>query len=183
MNEKLRAARGSPDLLMIGDVVLIPKPEERRRGTRVRTGRRVVFQVRRPDVFRLRVAGHGTYIAAFGPIDYVLRVGTAAAEGKLTKDPQTLEVPLPPGATTALLTIAGGRQMEFAIGGLGPVKEAEGAHARLVNLGYASPPTLGAPAADSRPSALASFQRDHGLAVTGELDEATQSAIASAYGG
>jgi hypothetical protein len=182
VNEKLRGVRGSPDLLMIGDVVNIPAPEERRRGTRVRTGRRVLFQVRGPDVLRLRLAGHGTYIAAFGPIDYVLQVGNAAAEGKLTRDPQTIEGPLPPTATTAVLTIAGGRRMEFAIGGLGPVDEADGAYARLVNLGFAPAPTLGAPGPDSRTSALAGFQRNHGLEVTGELDAPTRAAIVRAYG-
>jgi hypothetical protein len=81
-----------------------------------------------------------------------------------------------------LLTIAGSRRIELAIGGLGPVEEADGAHARLVNLGYAPPPALGAPGPDPRTSALAGFQRDQGLDVTGELDEPTQAAIVRAYG-
>jgi hypothetical protein len=72
-----------------------------------------------------------------------------------------------------------------SIGGLGPVEERDGAHARLLNLGFGREPaddrSLGS--ADPIGEALLAFQRRNDLPETGELDDRTQAAIRSHYEG
>jgi len=73
---------------------------------------------------------------------------------------------------------------ELDIGGLGPVSEAKGALGRLGNIGYvAQVHTNDAQRrADPLATAIARFQFEHGLPVTGELDDETQRRLQDEYG-
>ncbi len=179
-NAALRGKRSSPDLVMVGDEVVIPE-RERRRGATVATNRRVVFQVRPRDRLRLRVAGIGPMLAALGPIDYSLEAGSQRVEGRLEADGQLLEVLLDRSVDTAVLTLMGTVRHEFHVGGLGPAGEERGALARLTNLGY-DPPALSSPEERSPAGPVAAFQLRVGLPVTGELDVETVAALRTAYG-
>lgn len=191
-NEGLRELRGSPDLLLVGDEVHIP--DDGVRGVEVRAGDRVVFVARGPtDMLRVRVRGLGPFIAAFGPVPFVLEVGPEVVEGVVEED-QELCVPLDPGARRAKLTLMQSDVYELDIGGLGPVGEDEGAHARLVNLGFRGDLEPGGPAErddddgeeegdEPRVLAVRAFQGRHGLERTGRLDESTRARIETEYGG
>lgn len=127
----------------------------------------------------------------FGPVSYKFEVGDHVLEGKLEEDEQELCIPLVPSVQQAKLTLAGDVVHEFAIGGMGPVSEEKGAHARLVNLGFANDFVAGGPSGETAPTsepdplktAIAAFQALHGLCRTAELDEPTAEAIRAKYEG
>jgi hypothetical protein len=172
-NAGLRALRSSADMLMIGDEVHIPGPDDEP-SVEVPTGRRVVFVARRAtDLLRLRVTGVAAFVAAIGPIEFELEIGAERITGTIESDGQIIEAPLPPTAKTCVLTLGGSRRIEYAIGGIGPVAERNGAHARLVNLGFDAEPDR----------ALMTYQRLHGLEPTGVADEPTRLLILQHYGG
>lgn len=171
-NEGLRALRKSPDMLMVGDEVEVPGPDDAP-GVDVPTGRRAVFVARRPtDLLRLRVTGVAAFVAAIGPIEYELEIGGDRITGTIDQEGQVIEAQLLGAAKTCVLTLAGTMRFEYAIGGIGPVDEQQGAHARVVNLGF-----------DAEPAAsFTTYQRLHGLAPSGVADEPTRLRILQQYG-
>lgn len=191
-NDHLRRLRGSPDLVMVGDEIQIPEPEGWR-GVEVPTGNRAVFIVRgATDHLRLRVGGLGPFIAAFGPVSFVLEVGSQVLEGTIEEDDQELCIPLEPGARKAKLTLLGADVYELDIGGLGPVGEDEGAYARLANLGFRGDLEGGGDtggddergeAIEPLAQAVLAFQGRHGLERTGTLDDATRAMLEVQYEG
>ncbi len=187
-NAALRDERGSPDLLMVGDVIVIPPPGEQGTAVVVERQTRITLERRRThDVLRLRVTELDAVLAALGSIDYVFVAGRSRGEGRLEQAGQVLELPLDGDATTATLTLVGLREFVFAIGGLGPIDEPKGAYQRLANLGFT---TAGPPqhrpgpeaAVDPLAAALTAFQRARGLPPSGTLDAATRDALHAAYG-
>lgn len=189
-NDGIRELRGSPDLVLVGDEVQIPESDGRA-GIEVASGSRAVFTVRGVDTLRLRVAGLGPFIAAFGPMTYTLEAGSQISEGTLDQDDQELTIPLEPAAHKAKLTLMGTDVYEFHVGGLGPVEEEEGAHARLANLGFRGDLRAGGTAGDEdvelvaepRVQAVRAFQGKHGLEQTGTLDQPTREKVRTEYGG
>lgn len=172
-NAGLRALRSGPDMLMIGDEVHIPGPDDEP-SMEVPTGRRVVFVARRStDILRLRVTGVAAFVAAIGPVDFELEVGPERIVGKVEVEGQIIEAPLHPTAKTCVLTLGGTRRLEYAIGGIGPVEERNGTHARLVNLGFGGEPDR----------AVTTYQRIHGLEPSGVADEPTRLRLLAQYGG
>lgn len=182
-NVELRALRGTPDLLMVGDRIFIPDATRSR--CRLATGRRHVVQVSPPRaVLRLRLPDLGPMIDAFGPMAYELRAGDHTIRGTLTSAGDVVEVPLSPSTRHAELKLRGVVVQRFDIGGLGPVSEPRGALARLQNLGLLGdmPERAGEGVADPLVCALQRFQRSHGLPVTGVLDDVTKAALVATYG-
>ncbi|MEM7160517.1 MAG: peptidoglycan-binding protein [Myxococcota bacterium] len=194
VNAQLRELRSSPDLLMVGDEVTLPGDDDPA-GIEVASGQRVRFKIRPDDVLRLRLGGVVPFIAVFGPVPYSLTIGDRTFEGELGPDSEgALEVPLRPGDDKATLTLMHSTTYELSIGGLGPVEESKGAHARLINLGFGDPGTGDADeAGDATPSgdqagdplslALRAFQRREGLEVDGVLQPPTAEALKERYGG
>jgi hypothetical protein len=173
VNEAIRALRRTPDLLMVGDEVNIPGPEDRP-GIEVASGQRVVFVARaREDVLRLRVDGLTAFLLAIGPVEFELEVGSNKVTGEIEKEGQILEVPLDPKAKEAVLTLGGEKKLHYAIGGLGPADETHGARSRLRNLLYDG---------DDDEVTFKTYQRLRGLEPTGELDEPTRLEILAQYG-
>jgi hypothetical protein len=71
------------------------------------------------------------------------------------------------------LTLGGALRREYAIGGIGPVEEERGAHARLVNLGFDGEPD----------GAVRAYQRTYGLEPTCVADAPTCARLLEHYGG
>lgn len=185
-NHALRELRRSPDLLLVGDEVVIPNVATPP-GLPVATGHRATFVIGTADSLRLRVTGLEVYLSVFGPIDFRLEVGPHALEGVLEEDGQELVIPLEKGVNKGSLSLQGSKPHEFFIGGLGPASEGVGARARLLNLGYRSdipPGGEGSEDADADPLSwlLAWFQRRNDLPSTGELDEGTRKTLEEQYG-
>lgn len=65
---------------------------------------------------------------------------------------------------------------------MNPADDNAGAQGRLKNLGYYTGPLSGS-VDDDTTDAVRRFQQDAGLPVTGQLDTATQSALAQRHGG
>jgi len=140
-------------------------------------------------MLRVRIVGVREFLAAFGAIDYELRTTDDSVEGQITEDGQLLELPLSSVVRRAELVLMRNTTFELAIGGLGPVQESRGALDRLDALGYVAEVVAEEfddddvqQASDPLATALRAFQRDHDLPVTGELDDATQRALADEYG-
>ena len=184
-NAEVRERRGSPDLLMVGDTLHVPEPSDTS-GIAVQTGRRVELRLRAPDRLRIRWGALDLFLRAFGPVPYELKIGDATFTGTLEKPDDEISAPLPLDAKTATLTLMETETFELSIGGLGPVDEGKGAYARLVNLGVGAvegAPEDGEQVTDPLTAALRVFQGAHELPATGELDEATGSALRDEYGG
>ncbi len=174
VNAELRALRKTPNMLMVGDEVNIPGPEDQP-GIDVASGQRVVFVARaQDDVLRLRLDGLAPFVKGLGPLDFKLEVGDQTVIGTIEKEQQIIEAPLPPSATEATLTLGGEMVLKYAIGGLGPAEEVGGARARLKNLSYQQD--------DDDEIAFRTYQRWRGLEPTGQLDGPTLSEIITQYG-
>lgn len=86
-----------------------------------------------------------------------------------------VQAPVPPGATAGRLEFTDdGLVFSLQLGNLDPLKERTGVRARLANLGFHCPESSDAKEQDdSIGYAIARLQSEHGLDVTGEIDEPT----------
>ena len=102
---------------------------------------------------------------------------------RLTSDGQgKIETKIPKTAQHATLRIPELEiEMPVKIGHLDPPDQEEGWRARLGNLGYHGEPLDGADE-DAMRSAIEEFQCDHGLKVTGTLDEAARAKLQELHG-
>ncbi|MCA9711494.1 MAG: peptidoglycan-binding protein [Myxococcales bacterium] len=112
------------------------------------------------------------------PYALVLPDGTRR-EGVL--DPRgRLHEPVPPGTERVELVVAQ-RRFELQVSGLPAAEAVEGAQERLNHLHYFAGEVDG-DLGRFTAGALERFQRDHGLPVTGVLDEATAARLREAHG-
>jgi len=178
-NAKLKAARGSPDVLRAGDEVLVPelqlkqKPgatEKKHRFRRKGVPQRVVIQLKKD----------GEVLA---DQEYVLRIEDEYFSGR-TDGQGRLSHPVPPTARAGCLTVGSGRTARTVLLRLGyvdPVSEISGLQGRLKNLGYDCGPASGALTEETK-AAVSAFQADHELEVTGEADESTREKLRKEHG-
>jgi hypothetical protein len=182
-NAALRTLRGSPDVLLPGDQVMIPDEaaREERRATNAR--HRFTVSVARPTI---RVALEG-----------LLGQPMRSARGELRVDGRSVpfvadghgivQHAIPVGAERADLVLsdekAPGAERSFAlfIGHLDPVTEVSGQESRLNNLGYRAGLAGDAKAYDFR-SAVEEFQCDYGLVVDGKCGPVTQRKLVAIHG-
>lgn len=170
-NAGLREVRGNPDVLAPGDVLHVP--EVRTKQADCATDLRHRFRRRGvPARLRLRVVVDDEVVA---DEPYELTIdGGAAVRGRTDADGR-IDVPIPPQARAASLTVGEGDDaLEFRLrlGHLDPVDSERGLRSRLENCGY--PGDLA--------GALRRFQHDHQLPETGEADPATVQALVTAHG-
>ena len=175
-NAGLRARRTSPAQLAPGDEVAIP--DLRTREERGATGGRLRFRRKGvPAMFRLQLKTLGEPRANEA---YVLELDGALIEGKTGPDGR-IEVPISPRCRGGELRLRGGAEViPIRIGHLDPLSETSGVMQRLANLGH----TVGTSDDGSDEvtrSALAVFQLQHGLDVTGAIDPATRAKIAQLH--
>jgi hypothetical protein len=110
--------------------------------------------------------------------------GTIVKQGKTDSDGR-LEVPLPPNAQKGRLILNPGlpeqEVISLELGGLDPVDEISGVRRRLSNLKYHCLPT-GNEMTDDLAVALADFQGNNGLKVTGAIDNDTKDKLKALHG-
>ncbi|MBN1207998.1 MAG: peptidoglycan-binding protein [Myxococcaceae bacterium] len=182
-NEALRQKRPNPNILFPGDVVAIP--ERKAKSVSVSTGQVHRFQIVVPKKeLSLQLQDHKGEPLANEP--YVLEVdGEPPTEGKQTDGDGKLKERVPLARAGATLTIRG-RTMRLRFGALNPLRDCpkddvSGLQGRLRNLGYNPGPADGILGPQTR-AALAVFQVDEGLDMTGEPDEQTLGKLEERYG-
>ncbi len=180
-NSELRRKRPNPHLLFPGDDVFIP--EKNPLPMSVKTGeflmvtltvpmRRVCVTVLDGDDEPL---GNQPWVIEGR---YAVAVGTTDGSGRLETD-------LPAQLGRATLEVAG-LIYELELAGLDPLDDApdsrlSGLRGRLANLGYE--PNLDEPEmTEATRTALAAFQRDHGLEGSGEATSETLSKLEEVHG-
>ena len=190
-NRALRELRGSPDVLHPGDVLHIPDPVAPR-GTRIssRTTNRYVATL--PSLPIRVVVRRGSEVVRNERCEIVSLTPPLEAQtdgdGLLSFEApyhvEEIRVRFPARSFELLLRV----------GHLDPIDEESGVVARLENLGFLMPSGMLQGGRVHRPlytqdaqrvrmaRALACFQRQQGLAPTGELDEATRNALRDAHG-
>jgi hypothetical protein len=179
-NADLRALRGNPNVLLEGDVVTIPD-KRLKEVTRATEQRHTFVRLGVPAHIEFRIMWQDQPVAN---AKYTLTLGSDVREG--TTDGQGgLKVRIPPDAITGQLVVEADPEplaYTLQLGALNPIDDVTGVQQRLTNLGYGVPDDeLGAPAAGTR-DALARFQRDQQLPVSGEADDETRRALQQAAG-
>lgn len=175
-NSELAQLRGDPFVLEPGDEVVIP--ELRRRDESVGVDQRHRFR-RRGVPLSVRVqliAGDEPRANLFVDVDV-----HGVHHGLITDAEGWLEIPTPPNATTAVLTLESGEVYELELGRLDPPDTSAGAQGRLRTLGYYHGVIDGRPG-PRMTEALQRFQLDNELEVTGEADANTQAKLQALTG-
>lgn len=176
-NSDLKKQRKNPNVLLQGDRVHIP--DLRLRQESGATEKRHRFKRKSvPAKLRLQIKDHEDKPRANEK--YKLEIDGSHQTGNLDGD-GFLDVPISPQAQRALLRV-GDEEEEFEIklGGTDPVTELSGVQHRLNNLGYACGVPDGELNGETK-AALMKFQKDQGLEVTGEPDDATQNKLVEAH--
>lgn len=178
-NETLRRNRPNPNVLFPGDVVIVPDPKPKT-VNRV-TGRTHTFQVTLPRK-ELRLTLRDVRDKPFENAHVELEVDgriwlpPEGQEAWTTDGEGLLKVPVPVGARSVVLAI-GDFKVRLRLSHLNPLRDIpegnlSGVQARLRNLGYDGGTGEGRMGPSTR-AALALFQADQGLEVTGKPDDAT----------
>ncbi len=183
-NADLRTARKNAEILMPGDRVTVPPIETK--AVSVPTGNVHTFRRRGvPAKLRMTVADRdGT---PFAGKRYTIEADSATFEGK-TDPAGKIDHWVPPATKQAKLTVwldtpgfPPTHIWMVEIGGIDPIETVGGVQARLTNLGFPCDAEQGSLGPITQ-GALRSFQREHGLPVTGQPDDATRRKIADVYG-
>lgn len=181
-NADFRQLRKNPNVIKPGDQLFIPDKDQKI--VERPTGASHRFQVqKRKTMLRIIVKDEDTPLRNQ---PYTLEVEDQKFEGTTDGD-GLLKQEIPPDAVEGVLrmqhSVNGGThslEWQLRLGHLDPVDEISGAQARLNNLGF----FCGAVDGVSGPrteGALRSFQKKHGLAETGQLDDATQALLRDSH--
>jgi hypothetical protein len=184
-NEELRGERPNWNVLGTGDRVTVPDPAPHE--VEVASGKAHRFKVKRPRVeVVVRLVSERDEPLANAKCALVIN----GESRPLTSDGDgLLRAPIDADLPSADLYVwaddpdaeAPSDAFRLILGGLLPAKEIAGAQARLANLGY----FCGAADGDIGPRtghALKAFQAKQGAPITGELDDATRSALEKDHG-
>lgn len=177
-NAALKAQRGVPEILLPGDCVEIPPKEHKTEAGN--TGQKHVFRMHGvPAKFQLRLLCDGEP-RADEPFTLIID-GKRTVKGRA--DAQGwIRCWIMPDSVSGLLQLAGGAELySLCFGGLDPISALTGIQSRLRALGYFDGASDGEPSSGLH-AALSAFQEDQDLQVTGEVDDATRSALQLAYG-
>jgi len=175
-NAELKKKRPNPNVLLPGDVVAIPDVSSKTLS--LATGKRYKIVVKRPPAvvpLEVRVAE---------PHFYELRIGDDKFEGK-TDGKAPIEHAASPAAHAGRIELwpaTDGNESErqglfgwdLQIGSLDPADEISGVQGRLANLGYYAGPVDGDGIDNTDLAhAVARFETDQGLEVTGDASSAS----------
>jgi N-acetylmuramoyl-L-alanine amidase len=186
-NADLKNARKNANVIFPGDEVVVPDPKESNKNESCGTEKRHKFQIKLPKTW-LRIALHDEDDKPLSGKSFRLEIGDDQYEGTTDGD-GVVEQAVSPTAVNATLTLfltsdkaKGERYVwDVSIGHLDPIESVEGAQARLNNLGYPAGPTDGDPGPRTE-AALRTFQKDAGLTVTGDYDDATKNKLLELHG-
>jgi N-acetylmuramoyl-L-alanine amidase len=177
-NDAMRARRNDPDVLYPGDEIVIP--DKQIKTEYVVTGKIHVFRITAPPL-QLRICIQDFDNKPMPGLPCEVEID-GAPQQVATDEKGFLNFHIPRTAKEGRLRIeAIGVDVPLKIGHMDPAEEDSGWVARLINLGY-----FGGAVGDMTdallPVALEEFQCDHGLKVTGLLDEATRSKLREVHG-
>jgi hypothetical protein len=183
-NAELRERRIDPNALLPGDRLFVPEIEEKHEPVETDTVKTFKLSVG-PLRLRVRLTRHGQPRAGEA---YELEYDQGSQFEGETDDEGFVDQPLPIGAKSAILRLSSDateddepEEYELALGHLDPHDEPSGVQGRLAGLGYYFGEVDGDVGPKTR-AALQRFQAAKGLAVTGEADETTMSALREAFG-
>jgi hypothetical protein len=175
-NAELRQQRDDPNVLMAGDRVFVPekRPKEEAGSTALvhkfrLKGVPAKLNLRIQDEFGQPRAG----------MKYTLTVDGKKTQGVVPDDGRISEV-VQPQAKQAKITLETDEEWVLDLGFVNPVDYTSGVQARLKNLGFYAGDISGQLDDDTR-KALRKFQRQRGLAETGDADEASRAALEAAH--
>jgi len=177
-NAALTELRPDPNVLLPGDEVTIP--DKRSKTVARATGSTHLFRRKGvPEKLRLQFLREGEARANEAyvlEIDGVKRSGITDAEGRL-------EQWIPPNARRGRIVFSTEADtFELLLGELDPIDTISGVQARLHSLGFYEGPIDGE-ATVALEEALQEFQAASELDPFGAVDEATRTALQTAYGG
>jgi hypothetical protein len=184
-NAELRERRTDATLLAAGDVVVVPDPRPKTLNLATGAVHRLVVH-RTPVALRIQfldieeepLAGRAYELSFSG----ITLDGQTDGNGWLEK-----EIPATQRKIALILAMGDGKptkgpryEWDIHVGHLDPLTEPSGLMQRLANLGYwpadeASEEIL--------PYAVCAFQADHGLEMTGEVDDKTKDKLKEIHGG
>lgn len=177
-NTELREARDR-NILLPGDRVFIPAVDAK--DEQCNTGKRHRFQLKAPPA-KLKLTLMTDWEPRAG-LAYTLTIGDTTYEGT-TDDDGKLEHDIDLDARSGTLTLHapdGDESIPLRLGHMNPVEDTTGVQARLNNLGFGCGAVDGDPGPRTR-EALATFQTERRLTVTGELDEETRRELEGCHG-
>jgi hypothetical protein len=182
-NAELRERRADPNILMPGDSLVVPEANRREYSLATGQRHRITIKIPRKEL-RLRVLAHNDEPLANAKYRLTLdnvsepREGTTDGDG-LLKEKVRIDI-------RGALLVVDGRRFRLRFNYLNPFpakpdESASGVSSRLANLGYEAG---GASESDNPTlaSALALFQADANIEVTGKLDPATKDQLAKRFG-
>jgi hypothetical protein len=175
-NAELKAVRGAPHVLLAGDRLHVP-PIRIKEVSAPTEGRHRFRRKGIPIHFEVVVMENGVPLSGNR---YVLKIEGQLTEGTIPND-GLINVPMMPQDRKGELRVDVGstvRVYPLLFGRLDPPHTRTGATGRLQNLGYLGP----AEDAAVFSASLKRFQKDQGLAASGELDDTTAAKLAQVHG-
>ena len=173
-NAGLREHREDMNILLPGDVVVIP--DIREKFEKRPTGKKHYFRRKGiPALFRLQIFDMNVPVANQ---PYTLKVQGVEKQGK-TDAEGILQEFVPASATEGEIQYKDGERevtLQVQFGYLDPLNEISGAQHRLTNLGYQCDSEFGVLNQETT-DALLDFQRDNKLPLSGQIDPATKAKL------
>ena len=181
-NAPLKSKRPNPNVLFPGDQIHIP--DQRKKEEQIPTGNLHRFVLHAPRKF-LRIAFKHPDGAPIADEPYTLSLANNRQQKGKTNGEGLLHEPVSLLESEATLTIAG-RTLALHLGHLNPngdvvAEDLTGIQSRLHNLGYAAGPADGIYGRNTR-AALALFQTDEDLDVSGLPDDETLTKLEARHG-
>ncbi len=174
-NQGLRELRKDPNVLLPGDVVIVPEVEQETHPAQ--SERRSEFRVKRPRLL-LRIDTRDLPEHAAGSALW-LELDGGERRALQSAGPHLVEAEIPVDATGATLW-AGDAAIPLRIGDLDPVDSASGQRERLRNLGYLD--TSLVCDAETLASAVLAFQQDYDLLRDGICGPQTKRKLLEVHG-
>jgi hypothetical protein len=177
-NKDLRTLRGDPNILSPGDLLYVPEPDDAVKFS-LAQGTTNDFVADIPTTkITIKFAVGGEPCA-----NEPYQVTTSSSQTSGTTDGSgTVSFDIPVSETEATVVFPS-RALSFPIhvGHLDPAATESGVTQRLTHLGYLPIPGAVSPE-EAMTRALVLLQTDHGLKITGTLDDDTRAALVSAHG-
>jgi hypothetical protein len=178
-NADLRERRTNPNALLPGDALFVPEIEEKEEPAPTDTLTTFKLSVG-PIRLRVRLTRHTKPRADEA---YKLELDDGVTLEGQTDGDGWIDQPISISAKSAKLSLRDGKEVhQLQLGHLDPHDEATGAQGRLRGLGFYFGKIDGEIGPKTQ-AAIRRFQKAKSLSVTGELDDATASALRDAYGG
>jgi hypothetical protein len=170
-NAQLKQVRRDPNVLLEGDRLMIPPLRQKAENCATDAVHSFVLKGV-PAMLRVRMLREDQKPRANKP--YTLVIDGALSTGNTDGD-GWVKHPIPPNSRHGEIRI-GPDTFELCLGNIDPVSEKTGIRGRLSNLGY------DCETENDIQFALARFQRQHGLPVSGEADQATRNKLVEVHG-